>query len=203
MIWKYGEWTNYLFGGGYLLIMAFLFFFLLFTIKSNYSVSNFLSHLSHFPWSRIWLKLVCKGSSCTRCKETHVVTNLILLEMVWDLTLPHTMLSCQIYIKAHRRNLFHCFSCFKRSCVFCWCGLILLKLWQKWDLSQGPRCGSSQLCELLWDWRCPLGRVRGARAAGHGNSCGHEDPDITGSVAQEQAAKPLGPHFSFGRKPGF
>jgi len=56
---------------------------------------------------------------------------------------------------------------------------------------------------LLWGWRCPPGRVHGARAVGHANCRGAEDPGITGFVAQEQAAKPLGPCFSFGRKPGF
>lgn len=118
----------------------------------------------------------------------------------WGLTLPHTILNCQLYIKADKRNLFHWISCFERNCILCLHGLTLLKLWEKLDLSQGPHCGACQLCQPPWCWQCPLGRDV---VPGHANHCEAEDPGITGSVAQEQAAKPLGPHFSFGRKPGF
>lgn len=114
----------------------------------------------------------------------------------------HTILSCQIYVKADEINLLHWISCFERSCVFCWCDLILLELWQKWDLSQGPRCGSSHCASCCGAGSAHLGEGTWCQGS-HGNSCGAEDPDITGSVAQEQAAKPLGPRFSFGTKPGF
>lgn len=131
-------------------------------------------------------------------RRPHVLPNLILRS--WDPTLPSTILNCKIYIKADKRNLFHWVSCFERNCIFCLLGLTLLKLWEKLDLSQGPSCGGCQLCQAPWGWQCPLGRDV---VPGHENRCEPEVPAITGSVAQEQAAKPLGPHFSFGRKPGF
>lgn len=84
--------------------------------------------------------------------------------------------------------------------LFCLHGLTLLKLWGKLDLSQGPSCEACQLCQPPWGWQCPLGRDV---VPGHANRCEAEDPGITGSVVQEQAAKPLGPHSSSGRKPGF
>lgn len=157
--------------------------------------------LSHFPWSRVWPELDCKGSSCTRCKETRVATNLFVLDGLGS-HFTHTILSCQIYVKADEINLLHWISCFERSCVLCWCDLILLELWQKWDLSQGPRCGSSHCVSCSGAGGAHLGEGTWCQGS-HGNSCGAEDPDITGSVAQEQAAKPLGPRFSFGTKPGF
>lgn len=118
----------------------------------------------------------------------------------WDLTLPHTILNCKIYIKADKKKIFHWISCFERNCIFCLRGLPLLKLREKLDLSQSPSCAACQLCQAPWGWQCPPGRDV---VPGHANRCGAEDPGITGSVAQEQPAKPLGPHFPFGRKPDF
>lgn len=60
----------------------------------------------------------------------------------WDLTLPHAILNCKIYIKADKKNLFHWISVFERNCIFCLHGLPLLKLREA-----GPFPGS-QLCSL-------------------------------------------------------
>lgn len=61
-------------------------------------------------------------------RNPHVVTNPILLEFAWNLTLPHTIANCQIYIKVDKINLFNWISCFARSCMFCWHGLTLLEI---------------------------------------------------------------------------
>lgn len=67
----------------------------------------------------------------------------------------------------------------------------------------GSPVWSQQALQATVEHAVPSWRVCGARAARHANCCGPEDPGITGSVAQEQAAKPLRPHFSSGRNPGF
>lgn len=141
-----------------------LFLFFLLNDKTQFCFFfKFFNLLSHFLWSRVWPKLDCKGCSCTSCKETMWSQTWSYLRS-WDLTLPHTILNCKIYIKADKRNLFHWISYFEWNCIFCLHGLTLLKLWEKLDLSQGPSCGACQLCQPPWGLAVPSWEGCGARA---------------------------------------
>lgn len=71
---------------------------------------------------------------------------------------------------------------------------------RSWTFPRVPVVEPASSASHHGGWQCPLGRDV---VPGHANRCEAEDPGITGSVAQAQAAKPLGPHFSVGREPGF
>lgn len=96
----------------------------------------------------------------------------------WDLTLPHTILNCKIYIKSDKRNLFHWISCF---ILLAWFDIaeIVREVGpfpgsQLWSLPALPAtvglavpswegCGA-RACKPLWGWGSWHHRICGSEA---------------------------------------